>query len=1232
MKPCRRIRRSIERSFDGRLSLDEEFRVEEHVAECERCRGLYEQVRVLRDALHGLPAPPAERLDVERSLDAVRRAIDARATAAPTRRFPWRSIAAAAALVLALAAWALRDSMPAPSVADRTPREVEPTAEVAALDPAPVERVALELLVVGPDDAEDDEAPTAEALAPALPLEPAGVLDPEFDAARLARARQEVRRALLTHATVLAGSPDSAAVQSFADALDDELRTVLAGAWPVRRLVEGLLTAEEPEVGRAAARYLGVRGDRVAVAALEEALARPDRRGAAVLALADAGERGLDVLSRAVWDPELAPLVLDQIGTRPAHDGVAWVQHALRRAPRTPSATTEVVMGGLLELLTGCGEEGADTLLLLSDHALVSEADVLDALARTGGADEAVTRAVLFSSRPPASEEFLLRAVARLRPAEALAWVDDLCRAPGADPEAARVLASFDGDAAAAALLDLCASGRVRDEDVPELWQLALGRGPDRFETLAHEQCALADRLVLRRYLDLLVLAEHADAVPAILVLAGSPDLGAEDRERAILVAGEVGEERHVMALAELFTQLDRTERELAAACLFAAYTIGGPEAARTVLASAASRTPRPRPGFARSALCARRQRRHPVQAGPRAGAGAGVARRRTLENLSMITALVLSLLPTSGDAAEAAENVLRVYDLSSVAASHEEEQDPFDVVLLPFLRLHYEMDDDIYSEVEEGGGAEGLVDLITNLYGDEFDYEGRTIHLGAKGKLAVRGPEALHQRIDELISFFDQSINAQVDLLVDVVRFAPGAGAAVPAGSVIDAAEAESWLGGAAQGAERESYRVSLRSDRATVLDMTRNVAALVDYDVEIAQGSAIADPITGSAVLGTRLALRGAAGNDGLFLALSWRRGDETPGASSRELNSKLMIASADEQVTYVGASPTVENLQVAGRAAGLNTYLPDGKALVLHTDVGLSRYAVEEVIVLRVAGGGLAGQRTLAFDDRGVELVVADLGSLSPPRCVATGALLWPGYVPEHLSSRLWRRTLLATQLWRGEEDFHVDVLLEGVRYLTEDRMGRWLVTRPDGSGGPPEAIAAEQRLLRSTFAALQPDPGLVDLSFRLTRAGGEGPAADIGARFPVRLGESCTVVLGIEELEVRDYDVEVAQYAATADPIVFHAFDGLALWARPERDPKGGMLIEVRGGGHLLLGREALPLGIETMPFVDQSDFAHLFVSERVRMQRGDDGRWRTVFGLAGGGGTSEPLQLVVEVGM
>ena len=60
MSTCRQARRWMERAFDGRLGIDEDFLLEAHLEGCPRCREEADLSAALVDGLTGQPEPPVE--------------------------------------------------------------------------------------------------------------------------------------------------------------------------------------------------------------------------------------------------------------------------------------------------------------------------------------------------------------------------------------------------------------------------------------------------------------------------------------------------------------------------------------------------------------------------------------------------------------------------------------------------------------------------------------------------------------------------------------------------------------------------------------------------------------------------------------------------------------------------------------------------------------------------------------------------------------------------------------------------------------------------------------------------------------------------------------------------------------------------------------------------------------------------------------------------------------------
>lgn len=150
---------------------------------------------------------------------------------------------------------------------------------------------------------------------------------------------------------------------------------------------------------------------------------------------------------------------------------------------------------------------------------------------------------------------------------------------------ALHALARYPGIEPVLALLDL-RTASSRDDDPAELaaWCEALEVDPARFVELAGDQALLGDPSTARRFLEALVLTEHPAAASALIALARRETLDDEDREHAVLAAGELGSSGDVPALEELVTELDPSHARLAAAAFWSAFVLAGESGVQTLL------------------------------------------------------------------------------------------------------------------------------------------------------------------------------------------------------------------------------------------------------------------------------------------------------------------------------------------------------------------------------------------------------------------------------------------------------------------------------------------------------------------------------------------------------------------------------------------------------------------------------------------------------------------------
>jgi len=523
-RPCRRARQRIFREVDRSLSLDERFLLDEHLIVCRDCEDLYERMLGLEEALVRMPEPSEEGLDVEAAVAAIGRAIDEPGAPAVLRHPRWSraaSVAAAALVLGALVTWFVRE-------------DGEP--QVAQAPP---------LVHFGTDVEE--------------PVEP--------DAAAVARA---VRANLLAST---GGNWDAASSSADALVLAFEERSRELLLWPLPRIAETLLADSDPRVACAAARYLGLRGDRISALRLADALAREDVAPAAVRALGDLGPRGVPALAQALHAPEYADVALAELQRIGGPEAAAAIERALLASPSL-FAEAEV----LLDALAATGPAAVEFLVRLRQGDVVADGNPLSWLAKVDGGDDELVRLLQeWTARQPI--EALLEAVALLQPIAAQPWVEERIQELRYRDLALQSLVTWEGTAPVESLLRLDAAGRVPDDAL--LWALEELADHDvqRLTSYARELLSARDAITAGRYLELLLVSGDARVAPALGPFVYSDLLSIGERQLAALAIGEIGTEEDALRLLRGLEQLEHTgsgEERLLAACLITVHRMLG--------------------------------------------------------------------------------------------------------------------------------------------------------------------------------------------------------------------------------------------------------------------------------------------------------------------------------------------------------------------------------------------------------------------------------------------------------------------------------------------------------------------------------------------------------------------------------------------------------------------------------------------------------------------------------
>jgi hypothetical protein len=598
---------------------------------------------------------------------------------------------------------------------------------------------------------------------------------------------------------------------------------------------------------------------------------------------------------------------------------------------------------------------------------------------------------------------------------------------------------------------------------------------------------------------------------------------------------------------------------------------------------------------------------------------------------MTLVTSTVLALLavhtaqsaPSGGNDAKAAEpSVVRAYDLESVLPGSP-WQGPTET-LLPYLGPTKE-------ESTEGWdprfGTDSLVDLLHSLCSEEFDYEGREIRTDDHGRLVVKAPPSLQGKTERYLAFLDTVFSATTELVIDSVETAEGSpDSNVPA--MMPIAEADKLIARAGKGGVR-TWRLQIHPGRTASLELSRVARMVTGYNVEIAQAAGIADPIVNDISVGTRVLARAAPAAGGMWLALILRRGEPLSDVKDRDMQIANAITTQD-RIVYPDISRVCQSVDVLNRSLALSTYLPEGKAIAIQSvaTVGGKRHA--ETLILRRGTGALPIFQRASLDPksntRDGEVLCVNAQSAAPPRIEVWAPELSGGDIPSD-----WPRFVLQNSEARlnvgfapDSLDLLRDVLASNDNQLNVHAVGSALFLSHDKSATPPPGGDVSLELL----SRLTPPARVAQVVVRLRRAGAGAELARCS--LPLRSGEPATLVLGAEDIEVADFDVEVAQAATISQSVMCVGFDGLVLWLKPAFTPSGDLALEVMARAHFRSGDiRQLDLRVPSLGKVDQSTYDQLFAREKLVFRKAEGAARTLVIGDSGAAATKGSLTLEIE---
>jgi len=416
----------------------------------------------------------------------------------------------------------------------------------------------------------------------------------------------------------------------------------------------------------------------------------------------------------------------------------------------------------------------------------------------------------------------------------------------------------------------------------------------------------------------------------------------------------------------------------------------------------------------------------------------------------------------------------------------------------------------------EDPGRAEMAAEIVRACVGPIEGFEVEPIAAGHQ--LLVTATEADHKTVvrvvEQLRAAGDPPVELEVRHLTILDRSLDDAARAALLAPGKLSAEQLATLARFDSRAGRQGGALEVALGRWGVFRAVREVRYVPDFDVEIAQGAAIADPVPAISADGLKAAVRPFLLRDGRLLlrvvaSMGDREGEPRRVAlGAQEATDLLRLRNTDfgdvEQIDYRGGAVSTEAIVAPGETA----------TIVLATDArGELRW---DVLALTVK----AAPKPIVADT----FVVAPVGALvthDAPRRVMWSASGELALAPLESEPRLSLDSVLHRIGFPadGEGEFRTgDEHLHGGSLLLR---GRAASLRAANEG----ILALERELIR---------PAQIEIRFVAERPGGAARTVGLLAA-PLTAGRVAALAAYLRMDTIGDYEVEVAQEARIADPV-------------------------------------------------------------------------------------------------
>ncbi len=359
--------------------------------------------------------------------------------------------------------------------------------------------------------------------------------------------------------------------------------------------------------------------------------------------------------------------------------------------------------------------------------------------------------------------------------------------------------------------------------------------------------------------------------------------------------------------------------------------------------------------------------------------------------------------------------------------------------------------------------------------------------------------------------------------------------------------------------GADVERWALTIRPSRSALVSNESTIPFLADYDVEIAQGAYIFDPVTCFPRLGQLLCARATPAGDAARLSLFFRKTEALGAPHARSVTFGGLTVSEVAQASSLDSAMPLEQLEVQSHGFGIQVALRSGEAVELSIERSAAG-ADRASYLIRCLDAGPGAVHRGTFGD--LELVLIDPGASHQGsiRLVQENRLfpLDPsGNTPE-----------ATVRLPREEQGPVIDRLRRAGSSGGSGQLGPYVTFLMNANDSSTEGVDAYFDELESS-----------DLAHRFVTAtvaeGGE-PVARF--QMPCLAGSRGFAFSARGSLRIVDAEVEVAQNVSVIEPEVAQVMEGAAVVWHARNGGQVSMEASVRSGESSVLALGEIGKGI------------------------------------------------------